>query len=55
MILKVSKVESDMLTLKAHSLLKEDAVKLYRDDTSRLIRILEEKQDYRIFFDCSST
>ena len=42
-----------MNTLKAHSLLKEDGVKLYRDDTSRLISILEEKRDYRIFFDCT--
>lgn len=40
-----------MTPLREQSLLKEDVVKLYRDDTMNLLRVLEAREENRIFFD----
>jgi hypothetical protein len=41
-----------MTPLREQSLLEEDVVKLYRDDTMNLLRVLEAREENRIFFDC---
>ena len=52
LLTKVKKIESDLTTLRSHSLMKDDSVKLYRDDTQGLLKLLEEKPEYGKFFEC---
>ena len=50
--MKVDKISADIVPLKQQSILKDDQLKTYRDDTMKLLKVLEDKASLRIFFDC---